>query len=286
MPGCVFKPINRGRLYALDEQVKLQWPGPAAIEDQFLLVDQPARLPLLSFASQVYQQKPNGQGVQKMRILCIDKRNGRTAYKAEFVNNAGLLDITGDAEKKTVDMVMQRNTIRLTFTDKPIPPASEAGQQPAKPPQERNAARALWDSIQKMLGRSMDEYRLETEEEERINRRGDEATLCWCGGTAAPKQKVAVQLPPQQRRLGNSRGQQPRREILQVALSSGLLAPGCSLTTTCSKPLHYELLFSPSRPCGRPSRAGGPQRRRGSGGGAGIGMAGRPPIPPRTLDRR
>jgi hypothetical protein len=157
MPGCAFKPINRGRLYAMDEQGKLQWPEPAVIEDQFLLLDQPASLPLLSFASQVYQQKPNGQGVQKMRILCIDKRNGRIAYKAEFTNNAGILDITGDAGKKTVDLVMQRNTIRLTFTDKAIPPASAAGLQPAKPPRERNAARALWDSMQKILGHSMDE---------------------------------------------------------------------------------------------------------------------------------
>ena len=69
-------------------------------------------------------QKPNGQGEQKMSLLAIDKRNGRTAYKEQFTNNMGLLDISGDAQTKTVDLVMQRDTVRLTFTDKPLPPPS------------------------------------------------------------------------------------------------------------------------------------------------------------------
>ena len=74
-----------------------------------------------------------------MSVLCIDKRNGRTAYKAEFSDNAGLLDITGDAEKKTVDLVMQRDTVQLTFTDKPLPPPS------AKRRQARRAAHVELD---------------------------------------------------------------------------------------------------------------------------------------------
>ena len=66
-----------------------------------------------------------------MSLLAIDKRNGRTAYKAQFTNNMGLLDISGDAQTKTVDLVMQSDTVRLTFTDKPLPPPSATDGQPA-----------------------------------------------------------------------------------------------------------------------------------------------------------
>jgi hypothetical protein len=151
LPGCSFKPIYRGRVYAIDGQGKLRWPAPAVVENQYLLLDQPARLPLLSFACQVYQQKPNGEGRQKMSLLAIDKRTGRTAYKAEFVNNMGLLDITGDAPTKTVDLIMQRDTVRLTFTDKSLPPPSAADQKPASP--QEHGIRALWNSIERGFGR-------------------------------------------------------------------------------------------------------------------------------------
>ena len=146
MPGCAPKPIHRGRLYAIDEQGKLQWPKPATIKNQFLLLEQPSRLPVLSFACQVYQQQLNGQGQQKMSLLLIDKRNGRIAYQKKFTNSAGILDIAGDAETKTVTLTMQRDTVRLKFTDKP-----------AKSPQGGNAARALWNSMQTMLGRLIEE---------------------------------------------------------------------------------------------------------------------------------
>lgn len=153
MPGCAFKPINRGRLYAFDKEGKLQWPEPTVIKDQHLLLDQPARLPIISFACNVYETKPNGEGVQKMSLLCIDKRNGRRAFKRDFAEHAGVLDIVGDAEKKTVDLVMQRETIRLTFTDQPLPPPSAADIEPAEPAATKSRAGSLWDSMKKVLGR-------------------------------------------------------------------------------------------------------------------------------------
>ena len=88
----------------------MQWPAPATIENQFLLLDQPTHLPLLTFASIVFKPKADGTGRQKMSLLAIDKRNGRVAYKASFPNSMGLLDITGDVGKKAVDLVMQRDT--------------------------------------------------------------------------------------------------------------------------------------------------------------------------------
>ena len=42
MPGCPFKPIYRGKVYAIGDQGDLLWPEPAIINNQFLLADQPA----------------------------------------------------------------------------------------------------------------------------------------------------------------------------------------------------------------------------------------------------
>jgi hypothetical protein len=69
----------------------------------------------------------------------------------------GLLDVIGDAEKKTVDLVLQRGIVRLTFTDKPWPPLSASDSQPDDSPQDRGAAGGLWNSMQKTFGRLLDE---------------------------------------------------------------------------------------------------------------------------------
>ena len=89
VPGCSYLPIYRGRLYAFDRQGKLQWPAPAEIKNQYMLMNQPSRLPVLTFACQVYEQRPFGQMRFKASVLCIDKRNGRTAYKEEFEQSDG-----------------------------------------------------------------------------------------------------------------------------------------------------------------------------------------------------
>jgi hypothetical protein len=142
----------------LDGQGKLQWPKPVVLENQFLWTDQPARLPILSFGSQCYEQGPPGQNRQKISLLCIDKRNGRAVYQQEFTNYVSLLDVVGDAEKKTVDLTMQRNgvqTVRLTFTDKPLPPPA-TGSRAAETP--RPAAGGLWNSMQEAFGRLIDQH--------------------------------------------------------------------------------------------------------------------------------
>jgi hypothetical protein len=151
MPGCVFKPIYRGRLYAIDRQGKLQWPASVVIKNQFLMSNQPAGLPVLTFASQVYEQRANGQSRYKASILCVDKRNGRVAYKKTFNNMTGVFSISGDAAKRTIDLTMQQNTVTLTFTDKPITPPA-AKKTPAKMSPGEKTIRGLWDSIQKLVG--------------------------------------------------------------------------------------------------------------------------------------
>jgi hypothetical protein len=115
------KPVGTGRLYAFDGHGKLLWPVPVKIEDQRIVLNQPADL---TFACRVRDEEQSGR--YKTSVLCIDKRNGRTAYQAEdYQNNPeDFFQIVGDAKKKTVDLRDWTNTITLTFTDKPWPLSS------------------------------------------------------------------------------------------------------------------------------------------------------------------
>ena len=128
--GHVFMPISLGRLYAIDRQGKLQWPAPVAIENQSLLMNGPARLPILTFAVQrvpCLPNKPPDTAHREVSLLCIDKRNGRVAYEKSW-KNPGVFnfDIVGNVDKKTVDLTMPQGVITLTFTNKPLPPAADA----------------------------------------------------------------------------------------------------------------------------------------------------------------
>jgi hypothetical protein len=156
MPGAPYDPIHKGRLYAIDRQGKLQWPAPVVIKNQYLMSDQPADLPVLTFACQSYEHKPNGQSLYRASVLCIDKRNGQTVFKKKFDNTSGIFDVSGDPAKKTVDLTMQQNTVTLTFTEKPVAPPAAAKAKTDKSSPGDKAVRAIWDSIQKVIGSSDD----------------------------------------------------------------------------------------------------------------------------------
>jgi hypothetical protein len=108
------------------------------IEGQHLLLNQPARLPVIVLASLKHQQRPNGQRWPKTWIQVVDRRNGRILYDKETENPSGVLDLAGNAEQKTVELRMHNGgrppagTVVLTFTDKPV-----TAQPPAKKPPGR-----------------------------------------------------------------------------------------------------------------------------------------------------
>lgn len=140
--GTPSKQIIKGRLYAIDQTGKLLWPEPVEIENQQLLTRQPPGLPILLFSCQKYEQKQNSPGRTKLSILAIDKRSGRTVYKDDLTKPSGIFSIVGNEEKKTVNLMMQNQTITLTFTDK------QAELTKAKKPQG-NTFRALFKSLEK-----------------------------------------------------------------------------------------------------------------------------------------
>jgi outer membrane protein assembly factor BamB/DNA-binding SARP family transcriptional activator len=146
------KQVLKGRLYAIDQSGKLAWPEPVEIKDQQLLTSQPRGLPILLFACQRFEQKPNSPGRTLLTVLGIDKRSGQAVYSNELSRPSGILNVVGNAENKTVNLMMQTQTVTLTFTDKPFqPPEQQSQAAKAKQPQG-NAARALLKSLEKTMG--------------------------------------------------------------------------------------------------------------------------------------
>lgn len=141
--------LYQGRLYAFDSEGKLLWPEPVKVENQMLLSDQFDELPILIFACQHYERKPNGRGQWKPRVLCVDKRTGRKVYEEVFDGHIRNFDVSCNVAKKTISLTMQKATVTLTFTDKPIPPPKAANKEHAEGTPGGNIAHALWDSIRK-----------------------------------------------------------------------------------------------------------------------------------------
>ena len=137
MPICNSKPVVNGRLYAIDHSGKLLWPAPVKIESQMFPLDQPADLPILTFACRALGYwESGGKGSYKLSLLCIDKRSGRTAYRMHALENHQMtfFGVLGDTDKKTVSVMDWSNTVTLTFTDKPWPPDSPLNSPAGKSP--------------------------------------------------------------------------------------------------------------------------------------------------------
>ncbi len=148
VPGYSFKSVVRGRLYAFDLRGRLQWPAAVVIRNQHLLLSQPARLPILTFACQVYDQRPRAPGRYQVKVLCVDKRTGRTVLRKEFDNPTGVFSLVGDPEHKAVSLLLQRAKVTLSFTDQPLP-AAAAEEQLSGSEKPAKAPAALWKSIRR-----------------------------------------------------------------------------------------------------------------------------------------
>jgi outer membrane protein assembly factor BamB len=151
LPGTGSKPVVNGRLYALARNDKLLWPAPLEIHDQQLLDNQPRGLPVLIFACFFQEYGRNNSGGIKLSILAVDKRSGRIVYDKNISHPVGVFNIVGNPENKTVDLVLQRRTITLTFTDKPLPPPGKEDEKIDSQQPRVNAYRALLKSLEKSM---------------------------------------------------------------------------------------------------------------------------------------
>ena len=119
--------IRRAAILAFDTQGRQLWPAPLVIRDQCLPRSQPRRLPVLVFACTYRHSTQSGRTRFGTALLCVDRRSGRVLFEEHFGWRNSAFALVGDPEKKTVEVQLQRATIRLTFTDQSW---DEAGGEP------------------------------------------------------------------------------------------------------------------------------------------------------------
>ena len=136
--GGYNNPLINGYLYGFDGKTKKQLYK-TRIDGHGLTLYQPEAVPMLVFASQVYETPRNGQIRSPQGVLlCIDKRNGRTLYDKRQPAPINMVDVTGEPQRNAVALRTMRNTLRFTFTDEPHTEAS-------KPPQPTDTGRNAVD---------------------------------------------------------------------------------------------------------------------------------------------
>lgn len=150
--GLASAQVSRGKVYAFDRHGKSRWPHPVKVEDQFLLLSQPKRLPVITFACTAQVRKPDGTSQQSTAILCIDRHTGRVLVREDFPSGTMVFQLAGDPEKKTVQLRLQRDTISMTFTGKPITaqsPAEGTVKDTAAKARNKPKPRGLFEALQR-----------------------------------------------------------------------------------------------------------------------------------------
>jgi hypothetical protein len=85
-------------------------------------------------------------------VLCIDKRTGRVVHRQEFPYTTSTFLLSGDPQTKTIELVLSRHRVKLTFTDEPLPPPSKPDEASGLPPKLSDVARGLFKAVGKAVG--------------------------------------------------------------------------------------------------------------------------------------
>ena len=92
------------------------------VERQGYDPNQPAALPVLTFATMVTYHQKNNLMENRACVTCIDRRTGRVLYDDRKLDEAiGAVEFSVDPDQSEIELKLMRSTIRLTFTDKPWP---------------------------------------------------------------------------------------------------------------------------------------------------------------------
>jgi hypothetical protein len=182
-PGHFGNPLVNGYLYGFDRATKKEIYK-TRINGHGLTLHQPSGLPMLVFASQIYEHQRNGQARSPQAVLlAIDKRNGRVLLDKKLTTPLNTVDIQPAAEPNVVVVRTFREAFRFTFTDKPLPAESpepkptDMGADDDKP----DIGRTLTESADE-LGRAVREVQKELEKAEAERKKADEKS----GGAAKP----------------------------------------------------------------------------------------------------
>lgn len=134
VPGMLNNPLLSGMVYAFDRATgKKAWQ--TKVEKQGLTLDQPRDLPILVFASRIYERQPPQGGNSAdpyTSVFCINKRTGGVAYQERLKGHIGMFEIVPDLEARMIELKLLKHSVRMKFTDDPIPPEEAQSTQPAE----------------------------------------------------------------------------------------------------------------------------------------------------------
>jgi hypothetical protein len=123
-------PLINGLVFAFDRKSgEALWPAPAVVRNRGILQSQPQDLPLLVFADRKLVRDAARGGGSQLRLLCLDKRSGRTEYRNDSLPDMSItrFRVRGQRDARaTVSVEMSGGKIQLGLTDRPRPPQPPA----------------------------------------------------------------------------------------------------------------------------------------------------------------
>ena len=147
--------INQAKIHAFGPDGKLLWREPVTVQDQYLVLHQPPRLPALIFACGVQDRRGAAPSQPQTAILAVDKRTGQVVRPKERFEGLSHLRLIGDPEKKVIEIHLQRQVVKLNFTDAPIPDAQQEKKTAASP--STALLKALRRGVERALNLPLDE---------------------------------------------------------------------------------------------------------------------------------
>ncbi|QGJ71903.1 Hypothetical protein PBC10988_36160 [Planctomycetales bacterium 10988] len=127
--GGMDNPNFHGNIYAFDRKSgELAWQK--RITHQAIPLRQPEDLPVLIFACRlqvIKQSTPQGRASysNEYEVLCLNKEDGRIVYSRRSNESISGFEAEADLQEREVTIKMLRSTVKLKYTNDPIPEPSE-----------------------------------------------------------------------------------------------------------------------------------------------------------------
>ena len=122
--------------------------GATPVDQQGLLLNQPAALPVLVFATNIYKNVGNSRRGQSQEadVTLLDKRTGKVVFNQKFDRQMQSVEVVGDPDRHQVTMKTPVAGICLTFTGKAITVTS--GATSGEESDSRKAGKAVLRGLQ------------------------------------------------------------------------------------------------------------------------------------------
>ncbi|HWA98463.1 MAG TPA: PQQ-binding-like beta-propeller repeat protein [Pirellulales bacterium] len=152
--GGFGNPLIHGNVFGFDRTTG-ECVFTTPVEGRALSFHQPASLPFLMFAAQVYrQQRSMRESQPQVAILCIDKRTGRIIYDDRSAGPIPAIELVGDRDAHEALIRTPRLAVKLKFTEEAWPPESEKPPKPEDPLSTR-AGRTISRSIEDWIDQQL-----------------------------------------------------------------------------------------------------------------------------------